>query len=111
PKDYNPATGLFETEIIQFLQTTQPKQWEKLAKVHGADLESKLIQRLTKEMELRGSLDVIRNGITDYGVRFRLAYFKPESTLNPDTIALYQQNRLTVTRQVYFSRKTRQSID
>jgi type I restriction enzyme R subunit len=111
PKDYNPATGLFETEVIQFLQTTQPKQWEKLAKVHGADLERKLIQRLTKEMELRGSLDVIRNGITDYGVRFRLAYFKPESTLNPDTIALYQQNRLTVTRQVYFSRKTRQSID
>ncbi|MBE9176710.1 type I restriction endonuclease subunit R [Synechocystis salina LEGE 06155] len=111
PKDYNPDTGFFQTELIQFLQTTQPKQWEKLHKIHGADLETKLIQRLIKEMELRGSLDVLRNGITDYGVKFRLAYFKPESGLNPDTIKLYQQNRLTVTRQVYFSSKTKQSID
>lgn len=110
-KDYSPELGMFKTEVLEFLQTSQLKQWEKLAAIHGADIENRLIQRLTKEMDLRGSLDVIRNGITDYGVRFRLAYFKPESGLNPDTIALYHQNRLTVTRQVYFSSKTKQSID
>ncbi|MGB2924415.1 MAG: type I restriction endonuclease [Limnothrix sp.] len=111
PKDYSPELGMFKTEVLEFLQTSQPKQWTKLAAIHGADIENRLIQRLTKQMDLRGSLDVIRNGITDYGVRFRLAYFKPESGLNPDTIALYHQNHLTVTRQVFFSSKTKQSID
>jgi len=111
PKDYSPELGMFKTEVLGFLQASQSEQWKKLAAIHGADIENRLIQRLTKEMDLRGSLDVIRNGITDYGVRFRLAYFKPESGLNPETIALYHQNRLTVTRQVYFSSKTKQSID
>jgi type I restriction enzyme R subunit len=111
PQDYSPELGMFKTGVIQFIQETQPKQWEKLAKIHGAEIETKFIQRLYKEMDLRGSLDVIRNGITDYGIKFKLAYFKPESGLNPDTITLYNQNRLTITRQVYFSSKTKQSID
>jgi type I restriction enzyme R subunit len=41
----------------------------------------------------------------------KLAYFKPDSTLNPDTVDLYKQNRLIVTRQVYFSSKSTKSID
>ena len=31
--------------------------------------------------------------------------------LNPDTLALYEQNRLKVVRQVYYSRKNRNSVD
>lgn len=112
PQDYSKELGIFKAEVLDFLQKTQPKQWEKLAEIHGEDIENRLIQRLYKEMDLRGSLDVIRNGITDYGVRFKLAYFKPESGLNPDTIALYNQNRLTVTRQVHYSQKNpKQSVD
>jgi type I restriction enzyme R subunit len=36
-------------------------------------------------------LDVIRHGITDSGVKFKLAYFKPDGGLNPETIELYNQ--------------------
>lgn len=110
-QNYSPELGLFKAEVLEFLETTQPKQWAKLTKVHGAEIATKLLQRLTKEMDLRGSLDVLRNGITDYGVKFRLAYFQPESGLNPDTIALYNQNRLTVTRQVHYSQKNNKSVD
>ena len=96
---------MFKAEVLNFIKATQPKQWDKLAAIHGEDIENRLIQRLYKEIDLRSSFDVIRNGITDYGVRFKLAYFKPESSLNPDTIALYEQNRLTVTRQVRYGRR------
>ena len=96
---------MFKAEVLNFIKATQPKQWDKLAAIHGEDIENRLIQRLYKEIDLRSSFDVIRNGITDYGVRFKLAYFKPESSLNPDTIALYEQNRLTVTRQVRYARR------
>ena len=69
------------------------------------------MQRLVKELDLRGTLDVLRNGIVDYGVRFKMAYFKPVTALNPETLAQYGHNRLTVTRQVYYSKKNRNSID
>ena len=109
--DYSPDLGMFKTEIIQFLRQTQPKQWKKLSAIHTSDVENRVIQRLYKEMDLRGSLDVIRNGFVDYGVRFKMAFFKPESGLNPDTIALYEQNQLKVIRQVYYSKKNKNSVD
>jgi type I restriction enzyme R subunit len=109
--DYNPELGFFKEDVLQFFRTTQLNQWEKLSAIHGSDLENRLIQRLYKEMDLRGALDVIRNGIVDYGVRFKLAFFKPESGLNQDTIALYNQNQLKVTRQVFYSKKNKNSVD
>lgn len=97
--------------VLQFIQTSQPDAWQKLSDIHGLAVESKFIQRLFKELEFRGMLDVLRYGIVDYGVRFKLAYFKPASGLNPDTLALYEQNILTVARQVYYSARTKHSID
>jgi type I restriction enzyme R subunit len=109
--DYSAEIGMFKEEVIAFLRQTQPRQWEKISAIHGADVEKRVLARLYKELDLRGSLDVLRNGFTDYGVKFRMAYFAPESSLNPETMALYEQNRLTVARQVYFSRKDNKSID
>jgi type I restriction enzyme R subunit len=109
--DYSPELGMFKAEVLHFLRDSQSKQWDKLAAIHGDDVENRLIQRLYKEMDLRGALDVIRNGIVDYGVRFKMAFFKPESGLNPDTLALYGQNRLKVIRQVYYSKKNTNSVD
>lgn len=56
-------------------------------------------------------LDVVRHGITDSGIKFNLAYFKPDSALNPETIRLYASNKLYVTRQVYYSKQNNNSID
>ena len=56
-------------------------------------------------------LDVIRHGITDSGIKFKLAYFKPDSGLNPDTLKQYSFNKHYITRQVYFSSKNKKSID
>ncbi len=109
--DYSPELGLFKADILQFLKETQAKQWAKLAAIHTNDVENRVIQRLYKEMDLRGALDVVRNGFVDYGVRFKMAFFKPESGLNPDTMALYEQNRLKVVRQVYYSKKNQNSVD
>ncbi len=111
PEDYSPELGMFKAEILQFLQDTQPTQWKKLAAIHNDDVENRVIQRLYKEMDLRGSLDVIRNGFVDYGVRFKMAFFKPESGLNPDTVKLYEQNQLKVTAQVYYAKKNKNSVD
>jgi type I restriction enzyme R subunit len=109
--DYSPELGLFKYEVLNFLQETQPKNWKKISAIHRDDVDKRVIQRLCKEMDLRGSLDVIRNGFVDYGVRFKLAFFKPESGLNPETQKLYDKNQLKVIRQVYYSSKNKNSVD
>lgn len=101
--DFSRELALDRHQVISFLKDTQPTRWEKLAGVHGSDIENRILQRLFKELDLRGTLDVLRNGIIDYGVRFDIAYFKPESKLNPETKALYDKNHLTITRQVHYS--------
>ena len=111
PADYSPEIGMFKQVVLRFLQESQPKRWEKIASVHGADTESRIIQRLYKEMDLRGSLDVFRNGFVDYGVRFQMAYFQPASGLNPDAVGLYNKNLLQIYRQVYYSTKNKNSVD
>ncbi|RZL19837.1 MAG: type I restriction endonuclease subunit R [Pedobacter sp.] len=108
---YNRQHAMDIPTVVNFIQQSQPKEWEKLQKLHGADIETKFIKRLFQELDLRGTLDVLRNGITDLGVRFRLSYFRPESGLNPDTERLYQLNILTVTRQVHYSVSNENSID
>ncbi len=111
PKDFDRENALHTSTLIQFLKDTQPDSWKKLEKIHVEKIETKFLQRLSKELDQRGMLDVIRNGITDYGVKFNLAFFKPASGLNPDTLKQYNQNVLTVTRQVHYSTKNDNSVD
>ncbi|MCP4403442.1 MAG: type I restriction endonuclease subunit R [bacterium] len=110
-EDYSPELGLFKYEVIHFLQSSQPEKWDKLEAIHGDDCHNRVIQRLYKELDLRGALDVLRNGFVDYGIRFQMAFFKPESGLNPETLALYDKNELKVRRQLYYSKKNRNSVD
>jgi len=109
--DYNPETGIFENEILSFLKESQVREWKQISTIHGEKAEKLLIQRLLKELDSRGSLDVLRNGFVDYGVRFQLAFFKPVSGLNPDALALYEKNRLKVYRQVFYSSNNKNSVD
>jgi type I restriction enzyme R subunit len=109
--DFNKELAFDKRAVLSFIQASQPKEWEKLKTYYKEETENKFLQRLVKELELRGMLDVVRHGITDSGIKFRLAYFKPDSGLNPDTINLYKQNKLIVTRQVYFSLSNKKSID
>jgi type I restriction enzyme R subunit len=109
--DFDANLGLFPKYITDFLKHSQSKEWLKISGIHKTDVENKVTQRLIKELDLRGTLDVLRNGFTDYGVKFRMAYFKPESSLNPNAENLYNINHLSVTRQLYYERSGNNSID
>lgn len=109
--DFSSEIALDKNAILEFVKTSQPQEWELLKSYYKEEVENKFIQRLFKELDLRGMLDVIRHGITDSGVKFKMAYFKPDSGLNPDTLKQYSQNKHYVTRQVHFSSKNNKSID
>ena len=92
--------ALFPARVCHFIEATQPKPWAEMRALHGAGLEKLIIGALAKELDLKGTLHVLRHGFKFYGKTFRLAYFKPAHGLNDEVQALYAQNRLTITRQV-----------
>src|SRR5690625_3270642 len=110
-QNFDPEIAMDPGTLFTFLENTQPEKWERIRAIHGSSVREKLLHRLVREIDLRGILDVIRYGFTDFGVRFDVAYFRPETTLNPQTEALYQANILTVMRQVYYSTRHPNSLD
>jgi len=66
---------------------------------------------LVKDLDKKGTLDLVRHGLKLYGKTIRLAYFRPSHGLNPDVLALYEKNRLVVTRQARCNPDTEETID
>ncbi len=61
-----------------------------MGKAQGAprrEVKERFLKSLSREIERRGALDVLRNGIKDAGCKFHLAYFRPASGLNEETSA------------------------
>ena len=98
--EWDKERALFPTRVVSFLQATQEKLWNEMEVLHGAGLESLLINALAKELDVKGALHVLRHGFKFYGKTFRLAYFKPAHGLNFDVLELYGKNVLTLTRQI-----------
>jgi type I site-specific restriction-modification system R (restriction) subunit len=105
PEDYDRTLCLIPRDVTDFILATQPKEWEKLTQHHGAAVREQFLNRLAVEIERRGALDVLRNGIKDSGCKFKLAFFRPASGLNEETQRLYQANIFAVIRQLRYSEK------
>lgn len=111
PDNYNQELFLDSEILLNFVQNTQPEEWEKLKEQYPGNTEETFLKRVSSEVGKRGTLDVLRNGIKDKGAKFELAYFKPVSGLNPEHEKLYKQNRFSVIRQLPFSQKYQKTLD
>ena len=103
--NYTRDIGLDIEELKLFLLSTQNEEWERLTSLHGGEIAvwNKFSERLAKEIDGRGTIDVLRKGIVDLGVKFQLAYFVPAHDLTPENREKYNANRVTVTRQIKMS--------
>ena len=101
-KAYDSSLCLLPGDVIDFILATQPKEWKKLEQHHGTAIREQFLKRLSTEIERRGALDVLRNGMKDSGCKFRLAYFRPASGLNQETKRLHGANLFSVVRQLHF---------
>jgi len=110
-KEWDVERALFPERIYAFLQETQPGIWAEMQALHEYGLENMLINALVKELNLKGSLHVLRHGFKFYGKIFQLAYFKPAHGLNEEMLALYDKNKLTVTRQVQCHPSSHDTVD
>jgi type I restriction enzyme R subunit len=102
---YRRDLGLDPTELLTFLQATQPQSWDKLVALHGSTdkAQQRLSKRVADELTSRGTIDVLRRGVTDLGVHVDLLYAEPAHELTPELRELYDENRCTIVRQLAHS--------
>lgn len=108
---FDRASGLFLSDLLAWIETTQPDSWQRLSKTHGNALPQVLADRIRKNMNERGTLDVLRRGVEMLGLPapLELAQFKPALAINPAIGAKYAANRLRVVRQVCHSPNNRKA--
>ena len=103
PSAYDEALALFSADVTGFLQESQPAKWQALEALLRPRTAATVLNSLSKELELKGTLHVLRHGFKCYGKTFRMAYFRPNTRMNPKAAENYAKNRLTITRQVAFT--------
>lgn len=108
---YDASSAIDLPKFISFIKATQENEWERYEKIYGIDSEKKLLKRFNEEVNAHGLLHVLRNGINDRGVKLKICYFKPESTLNQKLVDNYDVNIMTVTRQFAYSTENKNTID
>ncbi|MBP9855851.1 MAG: type I restriction endonuclease subunit R [Candidatus Pacebacteria bacterium] len=108
---YNKELCMDTELVLEFIQTTKKDNWDKLVEQYGDNVAERFLARLDEELLSRGLLSVLREGVKDRGVIIQLAYLKPENDKNPETLADYVGNILSVMRQVKYSTKNENSID
>lgn len=97
--------------LIQFIETTQPKQWAKYKNIYGENAEHQLYKMFQNNVAQSGLIYVLRNGIKDRGIGLKFVYFEPASGLNEELVGKYKANILTETRQFFYSTDNNNSID
>ena len=115
---YKAETALYEQDALDFVQTTQPQEWEKFCRTFPIDSEHHFITALVKQLNKAdehatdrasrtyGTLGVLRHGLKIRNARFSLCQFKPEHSLNPDIMARYEANICRVVPEVVYSPHT-----
>ena len=103
PSAYDEVLALFSDDVSGFLEDSQPIKWKALEALLGPKTAATVLDSLSKELALKGTLHVLRHGFYCYGRTFRMAYFRPNTRMNPEAAENYAKNRLTITRQVAFT--------
>lgn len=103
--NYDRLFAVDRKTLFEFLYATQPDEMEALEKVYKDELQEIIIQKInTEETKQRGSrLDVLKHGIEVANHKLELMYTKPATTFNKELNRLYNQNRFTVSEEVWAS--------
>lgn len=108
---YDPALGLYPDTLIRFIKNTQPKEWKRFTMQNATNPEHKFCVAFNNACDMDGVISVLRHGFKHRGIKFRVCYFKPESSLGKVAGDLYNKNEITCNRQWYYSKDNKNSVD
>ena len=109
---YDARAGLYVDTLINFIRRTQPREWARFENFNKTDTEKKFCAAFNNACDMSGGLVyVLRHGFKHRGIKFRVCYFKPESSLNQTAVTLYAKNHVACYRQWHYSADNNKSVD
>lgn len=105
---YDRATALYTEDFLAYFKSAWPERWDKFAKANPSNPDAVLVQKLVRELEQGGALEVLRHGFKVPGVKIEACSFKPDHGMNPETLQRYRCNRLRVVPEVSYSPHARE---
>ncbi|AGA85468.1 type I restriction endonuclease subunit R [Stutzerimonas stutzeri] len=106
---YDRRTALYTEDFLGYFKDAWPERWDKFAKANPNNPDDVLVQKLVRELEQSGTLDVLRHGFKLPAVKVELCSFQPDHGMNPDTLKRYWCNRLRVVPEVSYSPHAREA--
>ena len=103
--NYNKSRCLDPELTLKFVMDTQPKEWQKFVRIYKEQAEEKFLYRLVKEIERKGTINVLREGFEDVGCSFRLFYPKPNNRKNPDLFEKFEKNIFSIIDELEYQKK------
>jgi type I restriction enzyme R subunit len=108
---YDKELCIIPEDLIDFLKDTQEEKIVELYKQYASETHQKIVEHVAAEIKKRKTLDVLREGVKDRGQKLNLVYFRPNHNKSPEHAEWYKKNRLTIIRQLKYSKKNEKSID
>jgi type I restriction enzyme R subunit len=102
PAAYDRALCMDPDLLLAFVQGTQPQTWAKYTRQYPTGAARRFTERVARHVERQGLLYALRHDFKDSGCHFRLAYFRPNTTLNPAEQERYRGNIFSVVRQLRY---------
>lgn len=99
------------TTLVNFVQTTQPKAWERFERMCSSDPTVKFAKVFNDAVDRLGMVAVLKHGFKHRGIPFKVVFFKPESGLNESAADRYAKNACRCIRQFHFAETGNQTID
>ena len=69
--EYDKVNAVYPEDLIGYFQEAWPDRWEKFCKGNPQNPEKVLIQKTVRELEKKGTLDVLRHGFKVSRSHFR----------------------------------------
>lgn len=103
--------ALDATTLVNFIQTTQPKAWERFERMCNSDSTAKFAKVFNDAVDRLGMVAVLKHGFKHRGIPFKVVFFKPESGLNESAADRYAKNVCRCIRQFHFAETGNQTVD
>ena len=79
PTAYNETLALFPADLTGFLKDSQAVKWGQVEALLGDKTQAIVLDSLAKELDIKGTLHVLRHGFKCYGKIVPACVFSPNS--------------------------------
>ena len=110
-KNFDKKLGLDKVMLFDFIKRSQSEAWAKYESMYGEQSKKYFLENLVKAISQRGIIDVLRKGFYDRGIKFKLCFFRPETSINREILNLYESNIFSCVKHLQYSAKSSNTLD